>query len=51
MNGTVCYWRNLGTGRFDLPRSMQQAPAGLALADPGVQLIDASRNLGLIRRK
>ena len=42
MNGTVRYWRNLGGGRFDLPRLMQDAPAGLALADPGVQLIDAN---------
>ncbi len=41
MNGTVRYWRNLGGGRFDLPRMMRDAPAGLSLADPGVQLIDA----------
>ena len=41
MNGTVRYWRNLGQGRFDLPREMREAPAGLRLADPGVQLIDA----------
>ncbi|WP_179959358.1 SpvB/TcaC N-terminal domain-containing protein [Marinobacter changyiensis] len=41
MNGTVRYWRNLGDGRFDLPRQMRDAPAGLSLADPGVQLIDA----------
>lgn len=41
MNGTVRYWRNLGDGLFDLPRPMRDAPAGLALADPGVQLIDA----------
>ena len=42
MNGTVRYWRNLGGGRFDLPRFMQDAPAGLALADSGVQFIDAN---------
>jgi RHS repeat-associated protein len=42
MNGTVRYWRNLGGGRFDLPRSMPEAPAGLHLADTGVQLIDAN---------
>ena len=42
MNGTVRYWRNLGGGRFDLPRQMQEAPAGLRLADQGVQLIDAN---------
>jgi RHS repeat-associated protein len=40
MNGTVRYWRNLGGGRFDLPRMMSEAP-GLSLADAGVQLIDA----------
>ena len=42
MNGTVRYWRNLGRGRFDIPRLMRDAPAGLALADAGVQLIDAN---------
>ena len=42
MNGSVRYWRNLGNGRFDLPRSMRDAPAGFALADAGVQLIDAN---------
>ena len=26
MNGTVRYWRNLGGGRFDLPRPMRDAP-------------------------
>jgi hypothetical protein len=41
MNGAIRYWRNLGGGRFDRPRLMHEAPAGLALADPGVQLIDA----------
>jgi hypothetical protein len=41
MNGTVRYWRNLGNGTFDRPREMRDAPAGLQLADPGVQLIDA----------
>ena len=44
MNGTVRYWRNLGGGRFDLPRQMKEAPAGLQLADPGVQLLDADGN-------
>ena len=28
MNGRVRYWRNLGNGRFDLPRPMRDAPAG-----------------------
>ncbi|MDX8126804.1 SpvB/TcaC N-terminal domain-containing protein [Methylomonas sp. OY6] len=41
MKGTVRYWRNLGNGRFDKPREMAEAPAGLQLADPGVQMIDA----------
>lgn len=41
MNQTVRYWRNLGGGRFDLPRPMRDAPAGLSLSDVGVQLIDA----------
>lgn len=41
MNGTVRYWRNLGDGHFDLPCPTAEAPAGLNLADPGVQLIDA----------
>ncbi|MFZ0726252.1 MAG: SpvB/TcaC N-terminal domain-containing protein, partial [Desulfobacterales bacterium] len=44
MNGTVRYWRNLGGGRFDLPRPMNEAPAGLTFADAGVQLIDANGN-------
>jgi RHS repeat-associated protein len=42
MNGTVRYWRNLGDGRFDLPREMRTAPAGVQLADASVQLIDAN---------
>jgi RHS repeat-associated protein len=41
MNGTVRYWRNLGNGKFDRPREMKDAPAGLQLADSGVQMIDA----------
>jgi RHS repeat-associated protein len=41
MNGTVRYWRNLGHGRFDIPRPMKEAPAGFSLADPEVQLMDA----------
>lgn len=47
MDSTVRYWRNLGNGRFDFPREMQDAPAGFTLADQGVQLIDANGN-GLI---
>ena len=41
VNGTVRYWRNLGDGQFDDPRSMSNSPTGLQLADQGVQLIDA----------
>ncbi|CUS38117.1 conserved hypothetical protein, contains RHS repeats [Candidatus Nitrospira nitrosa] len=41
MNGTVRYWRNLGNGRFDRPRTMAESPSGLFLADPGVQMLDA----------
>lgn len=42
MNGAARYWRNLGGGQFDLPRMMNEAPAGLSFADSGVQLIDAN---------
>ena len=42
MNGAVRYWRNLGDGWYDRPREMREAPAGVQLADPGVQLIDAN---------
>jgi len=42
MSGTVRYWRNLGAGRYDRPREMATAPAGLRLSDPGVQLLDAN---------
>ena len=42
MNGTVRYWRNLGGGKFDLPREMRTAPAGFSFADKGVQLADAN---------
>lgn len=36
------YWRNLGDGRFDLPRPFAAAPAAWRLADAGVQLLDAN---------
>ncbi len=42
MNGSVRFWRNRGAGRYDLPREMALAPAGVRLADPGVQLLDAN---------
>ena len=38
MNGTVRYWRNLGGGHFDLPRFMQDAPAGLRWLIPACNL-------------
>lgn len=41
MNGVARRWRNLGSGRFDRPQVMQASPAGLKLADRGVQLMDA----------
>ena len=40
MNGAIRYWRNLGDGRYDLPRFMREAPS-VQLADPGVQMVDA----------
>lgn len=42
MNGQVRYWRNAGGGRFDPPRPMAQAPAGLNIAQPGVRIFDAN---------
>jgi RHS repeat-associated protein len=39
-DGQVRYWRNLG-GRFDLMHTMETAPVGVRLSDPGVQLLDA----------
>lgn len=41
MNGTVRYWRNLGNGKFDLPRLIKEAPP-LQLSEAGVQIIDAN---------
>jgi RHS repeat-associated protein len=41
MNDAVArYWRNRGGGRLDPPRSMREAPAGVSLADRGVQIAD-----------
>ncbi|MGH3925072.1 MAG: SpvB/TcaC N-terminal domain-containing protein, partial [Pseudonocardiaceae bacterium] len=40
MNGSVRFWRNLGGGRFDRPREMDEVPAGVRLGDPGVQFAD-----------
>lgn len=43
-NEQVRYWRNRGNGRFDLMESMETAPAGVRLSEPGVQLLDANGN-------
>jgi RHS repeat-associated protein len=40
MNGAVRWWRNMGNGHFDLPRSMADAPTR-AFAEPGVMILDA----------
>ena len=40
LNGTARYWRNRGGGRFDPPRNLSYAPAGVELGEPGVQLAD-----------
>lgn len=42
LNGAVRVWRNLGGGRFDWPRSMEEAPSLLGRAGVGTQLIDAN---------
>ncbi len=42
LNGSARYWRNRGDGRFDVPRSLAAAPAGVSLGDTGVRLIDAN---------
>ncbi len=42
MNGVVRYWKNKGNGQFELPRIMREAPAGVSIADPNVQFMDAN---------
>jgi len=42
MNGVIRYWKNKGNGQFELPRIMREAPAGVTLADPNVQFMDAN---------
>jgi RHS repeat-associated protein len=34
------YWRNLGNGTLDRPRTMVQVPAGITLSQPGVSFAD-----------
>lgn len=41
-SGLIRYWQNLGNGRFDLPRVMENAPAGLTLSNPNVQFMDVN---------
>lgn len=38
----VRYWRNLGGGKFDMPRGFAEVPASWKLSDAGVQLLDAN---------
>jgi RHS repeat-associated protein len=38
------FWRNRGNSRLDLMHTMETAPAGVQLGDPGVQLLDANGN-------
>ncbi|MEV8376007.1 SpvB/TcaC N-terminal domain-containing protein [Kribbella sp. NPDC056861] len=42
LDGVARHWRNLGDGRFDVPKSLPEAPAGLRLADPQVDFVDAT---------
>ena len=35
------YWRNMGGGRFNVPRPIEEMLSGVRLGDPGVQLADA----------
>lgn len=44
MNGAMQFWRNLGNGRFDAPRTMDEVPAGVSLRDPGVHFADMNGN-------
>jgi RHS repeat-associated protein len=37
---TARYWRNLGHGRFDVPRPIEGLPPGVRLGDSGAQLGD-----------
>ncbi|MBL7797054.1 MAG: VCBS repeat-containing protein [Saprospiraceae bacterium] len=41
LNGVARFWKNLGNGRYGLPRSLKERPP-VALSDPGVQLMDAN---------
>jgi RHS repeat-associated protein len=41
LNGRALLRRNVGGGKFDRPETLPNAPAGLSLSAPGVQLLDA----------
>ena len=43
MNGVVRYWKNVGAGRFDPPRTMSRMPS-VQLGAPGIMMIDADGN-------
>jgi hypothetical protein len=34
------YWKNLGSGRFDVPRLLKDLPVGIQLGSEGAQLAD-----------
>lgn len=38
------YWRNLGNGHLDFPKPLHPVPAGVTLADDGVQFADMEGN-------
>ncbi|MGN9908999.1 SpvB/TcaC N-terminal domain-containing protein [Phytohabitans sp. LJ34] len=40
LGATARYWRNVGAGRFDVPRNLNEAPP-FTLADRGVRFMDA----------
>ncbi|OQW39773.1 MAG: hypothetical protein A4S08_06030 [Proteobacteria bacterium SG_bin4] len=42
LGDTARFWRNLGNGKFDRPKTMPSVPAGLRLSDSGVQMLDAN---------
>jgi hypothetical protein len=42
LDGIARWWKNKGNGTFEASRMMDDAPAGLRLDDPDVQMIDAN---------
>jgi YD repeat-containing protein len=41
LDGVARYWRNVGGGRLEAPRPLTAVPAGLSLAQAGVQVLDS----------